>query len=35
MDHTKFQVSSDGKTLTLEIHESGQPNAMTIVYDKM
>ena len=35
MDHTKFEVSADGKTLTLTVHESGQPNAQTIVYDKM
>lgn len=35
MDHTRFQVSEDGKTLTLTIHETGQPNALTIVYDKI
>jgi len=35
IDHTKFQVSADGKTLTLTVHETGQPNALTIVYDKM
>jgi len=35
MDHTKYQVSSDGKTLTLTIRETGQPHAVTIVYDKM
>jgi hypothetical protein len=35
MDHTKFEVSADGKTLTLTVHESGQPNAQTFVYDKM
>ncbi len=35
MDHTKYVVSPDGKTLTLTIHEIGQPHAMTIVYDKM
>jgi hypothetical protein len=34
MDHTKFQVSPDGNTLTLTIHETGQPNALTIVDDK-
>ena len=34
MDHTRFQVSPDGNTLTLTIHETGQPNALTIVYDK-
>jgi len=35
MDHTEFAVSQDGKTLTLTIHESGQPHALTIVYDKI
>lgn len=34
MDHTKFEVSPDGKTLTLTIRETAQPNALTIVYDK-
>jgi hypothetical protein len=35
MDHTKFEVSQDGKTLTLTIREPGQPKALTIVYDKI
>lgn len=35
MDHTRYEVSPDGRTLTLTIHETGQPNAVTIVYDKM
>jgi hypothetical protein len=35
MDHTKFEVSQDGKTLTLTIRESGQPHDLTIVYDKI
>src|SRR5229473_2911704 len=35
MDHTKYEVSQDGKTLTLTIRETGQPKALTIVYDKM
>ena len=35
LDHTKFEVSQDGKTLTLTIREIGQPKALTIVYDKM
>jgi hypothetical protein len=35
MDHTKFEVSPDGKTLTLTVHETGQPKALTIVYDKI
>jgi hypothetical protein len=34
MDHTKFEVSPDGNTLTLTIHVTGQPNPLTIVYDK-
>ena len=35
MDHKKFEVSQDGKTLTLTIRETGQPKAQTIIYDKM
>ena len=35
MDHTKYDVSADGKTLTLTIRETGQAKALTIVYDKM
>ena len=35
MDHTKYEVSSDGKTLTLTIHRVGEPKALFIVYDKM
>ncbi len=35
MDHTKFEVSPDGKTLTLTVHEMGQPHPITIVYDKI
>lgn len=35
MDHTRFQVSPDGKTLTLTIRETGQPNPLVVVYDKM
>ena len=35
IDHTKFEVSPDGKTLTLSVHQTGQANALTIVYDKM
>jgi hypothetical protein len=35
MDHTKFEVSPDGKTLTLTIHEPGQPKPLMIVYDKI
>jgi hypothetical protein len=35
MDHTKYEVSPDGKTLTLTIHDAGQPKALTVVYNKM
>ncbi|HEX3685526.1 MAG TPA: hypothetical protein VHU83_23535 [Bryobacteraceae bacterium] len=35
VDHEKFEVSPDGKTLTMTLRETGQPNALTIVYDKM
>jgi hypothetical protein len=35
MDHARYEVSPDGKTLTLTIRETGQPKALTIVYDKM
>jgi hypothetical protein len=35
MDRTTFEVSPDGKMLTLTIHETGQPKTRTIVYDKM
>lgn len=35
MDHATFAVSPDGKTLTLTVHETGQPNPLTIVYDKL
>lgn len=35
MDRTKFAVSEDGKTLTLTVRETGQPNARTFVYDKI
>lgn len=35
MDHTEYKVSPDGKRLTLTIRETGQPKALTIVYDKM
>lgn len=35
MNHTTYKVSPDGKTLTLTIRETGQPKALTIVYDKM
>ena len=34
MDRTMYEVSPDGKTLTLTIHDAGQPRAISIVYDK-
>ena len=35
MDHTTYEVSPDGKTLTLTVRETGQAKAQTVVYDKM
>jgi hypothetical protein len=35
MDHAKFQVSPDGKTLTVTVRELGQPHAVSYVYDKL
>jgi len=35
MDNTKFEVSQDGKTLTLTVRNTGQPKPLTIVYEKM
>jgi hypothetical protein len=35
MDQTKFEVSPDGKSLTLTIHDAGQAKPLTVVYDKM
>ncbi|HTT19353.1 MAG TPA: hypothetical protein VMG82_10425 [Candidatus Sulfotelmatobacter sp.] len=35
MDHTRYEISPDGKTLTLTIRESGQPKPLIVVYDKM
>ena len=34
-DHSTYTVSPDGKTLTLTIHDAGQPKPITLVYDKM
>lgn len=34
MDHTKFEVSLDGKTLTVTIREVGQPTPLSYVYEK-
>ena len=35
IDHTKFEVSPGGKTLTLTIHGTGQANTQSVVYNKM
>lgn len=35
MDHTRYEVSADGKTLTLTVRGAGQPKPLLIVYDKM
>jgi hypothetical protein len=35
MDHTRYEVSPDGKTLTVTIHNTGQPKPQVIVYDRM
>lgn len=35
LDHATYEVSPDGKTLTLTIRETGQPKTITIVYDKI
>jgi hypothetical protein len=35
MDHATYEVSPDGKTLTLTIHDTGQPEPIIVVYDKM
>jgi len=35
MDHTKYELSQDGKTLTLTIRETGQQKPLTIVYEKI
>jgi phage protein U len=32
---TRYQVSPDGKTLTINEHRHGQPNPLVFVYDKM
>lgn len=35
MDHTKYELSPDGKTLKLTIRQTGQQKPLTIVYDKI
>jgi hypothetical protein len=34
MDHARYQISPDGKTLTMTVHNTGQANALTVVYEK-
>lgn len=35
MDTTSFELSTDGKMLTVTVRETGQPKAQTYVYDRM
>lgn len=35
LDRAKYEVSADGKTLTLTIHDQGQEKPVIVVYDKM
>ena len=35
VDHATYKVSADGKTLTMTVHDAGQPKPIMIVYDKM
>jgi len=35
VDHTKYHISPDGKTLTMTIHDTGQARSISIVYEKM
>jgi hypothetical protein len=35
LDHTRYEVSADGKSLTLTIRNDGQPNPLIVVYDKI
>jgi hypothetical protein len=34
MDTATYKLSSDGKTLTMTIKETGQPKPLTAVYEK-
>jgi hypothetical protein len=34
MDTAQFKVSPDMETMTLTVHEKGQPKPLTIVYDR-
>jgi hypothetical protein len=33
--HLNFELTEDGKTMTVTVHETGQPNAPTYVYEKI
>jgi hypothetical protein len=35
VSNSQYQVSQDGKTMTLTEHSKGQPNPLVIIYDKM
>lgn len=35
VEHSIFELKDDGKTLTITVHQPGQPNAATYVYDKL
>jgi hypothetical protein len=35
VERDKYEVSDDGKMLTLTVHETGQPNPLTVVFDRM
>ena len=35
VDHASFEVTQDGKTMTVTVHNTGQPNATTYVYETM
>lgn len=35
IDNMRFALSPDGKTLTVTIHQTGQPKSQSFVYDKM
>lgn len=35
VDHARYKISADGKTLTMTIQDVGQPKPITIVYDKI
>lgn len=35
VDHATFELTEDGRTMTVTVHETGQHNAATYVYDKL